>query len=287
MTLHLRRLLFLTIVASSTPAIVTAAQEDSDPSLESAIEGLTSAFEQENEAFWAAYFQLESEEARDSALADQPDGGPVARRVMELLRDHPKDEAGIDGAAWILVFGAPATRSEALEHATRHYTSSPEIGRLFGTLADELAPQARVFLEKVHAEVETNGTHGRVQFHLARDLLARLRIAWQIPFFEEGELAELRTSYGDEVVESLRRLDVAAARERATELFSEVVTRHGRLRGPTGRLSDVAARDLDELENLSPGCEAPETAGEDLDGSPIRLSDFRGRVVLLAFWGHW
>ena len=32
---------------------------------------------------------------------------------------------------------------------------------------------------------------------------------------------------------------------------------------------------------------APEIAGEDLDGVPFRLSDYRGKVVLLDFWGHW
>ena len=32
---------------------------------------------------------------------------------------------------------------------------------------------------------------------------------------------------------------------------------------------------------------APEIAGDDVDGVPFRLSDYRGRVVVLDFWGHW
>ena len=35
------------------------------------------------------------------------------------------------------------------------------------------------------------------------------------------------------------------------------------------------------------GQPAPEIIGEDLDGVPFRLSDYRGKVVLLDFWGHW
>jgi peroxiredoxin len=31
----------------------------------------------------------------------------------------------------------------------------------------------------------------------------------------------------------------------------------------------------------------PEIEGEDLDGQPFKLSDYRGKVVLLAFWGNW
>lgn len=32
---------------------------------------------------------------------------------------------------------------------------------------------------------------------------------------------------------------------------------------------------------------APEIVGEDVDGKPLRLSDHRGKVVLLNFWGTW
>ncbi len=32
---------------------------------------------------------------------------------------------------------------------------------------------------------------------------------------------------------------------------------------------------------------APEITGEDLEGVPMRLSDYRGKVVVLDFWGNW
>ncbi len=35
------------------------------------------------------------------------------------------------------------------------------------------------------------------------------------------------------------------------------------------------------------GQPAPEIVGDDLDGVPFRLSDYRGKVVVLDFWGHW
>jgi thiol-disulfide isomerase/thioredoxin len=35
------------------------------------------------------------------------------------------------------------------------------------------------------------------------------------------------------------------------------------------------------------GMTAQEIAGEDLDGKKFKLSHYRGRVVLLVFWGHW
>jgi hypothetical protein len=32
---------------------------------------------------------------------------------------------------------------------------------------------------------------------------------------------------------------------------------------------------------------APEIEGEDLDGVRFKLSDYRGKVVVLDFWGNW
>jgi hypothetical protein len=32
---------------------------------------------------------------------------------------------------------------------------------------------------------------------------------------------------------------------------------------------------------------APEISGEDVDGKPMKLSDYRGKVVVLDFWGNW
>lgn len=38
---------------------------------------------------------------------------------------------------------------------------------------------------------------------------------------------------------------------------------------------------------LAVGQPAPEIVGEDIDGVPFKLSDYRGKVVVLDFWGHW
>ena len=49
-----------------------------------------------------------------------------------------------------------------------------------------------------------------------------------------------------------------------------------------GDLPVVARVHLDELQRLSVGKPAPEIEGVDLDGQPMKLSDFRGKVVVLS-----
>ena len=36
-----------------------------------------------------------------------------------------------------------------------------------------------------------------------------------------------------------------------------------------------------------PGKPAPEIDGVDFNGNPLKLSDYRGKVVVLSFWGSW
>lgn len=42
-----------------------------------------------------------------------------------------------------------------------------------------------------------------------------------------------------------------------------------------------------EKTRLQIGMEAPDIFGKDLDGVPFKLSDYRGKVIVLDFWGDW
>ena len=41
------------------------------------------------------------------------------------------------------------------------------------------------------------------------------------------------------------------------------------------------------MHNLIAGKPAPEIDGVGFDGKPLKLSDYRGKVVVLVFWGTW
>lgn len=52
-------------------------------------------------------------------------------------------------------------------------------------------------------------------------------------------------------------------------------------------LGVVAGRILHALRNIQIGKVPPDIVGKDMDGTPFQLSDYRGKVVVLDFWGFW
>lgn len=53
-----------------------------------------------------------------------------------------------------------------------------------------------------------------------------------------------------------------------------------------GRIADAHVNPLSPAD-LAEGKPVPEIEGIDHNGKPMKLSDYRGRVVLLDFWGDW
>jgi cytochrome oxidase Cu insertion factor (SCO1/SenC/PrrC family) len=53
-----------------------------------------------------------------------------------------------------------------------------------------------------------------------------------------------------------------------------------------GTVGRKAKNELFDLRSLSVGKAAPEVQGTDQDGKHFRLSDYKGKVVLLDFWSE-
>jgi peroxiredoxin len=58
-------------------------------------------------------------------------------------------------------------------------------------------------------------------------------------------------------------------------------------RAAVAALTLLAACGGDATPAVAVGQPAPEFSSFDLDGRPVRLADFRGKVVLLNFWASW
>jgi hypothetical protein len=80
-------------------------------------------------------------------------------------------------------------------------------------------------------------------------------------------------------------------RKHAIEILKEIERDYGKEMAYVGRtprpFAEVVRDNLFQLENLYIGAIAPDIEAPDLEGVPFKLSDYRGKVVLLDFWGHW
>jgi len=94
--------------------------------------------------------------------------------------------------------------------------------------------------------------------------------------------------FGKEYLAALQQQDRAAAIkevetvfEQAAENYADVKVLYG------GTVGEKAKSELYEIRNLAIGKPALEIEGDDQDGRPLKLSDYRGKVVLLYFWSEY
>lgn len=67
----------------------------------------------------------------------------------------------------------------------------------------------------------------------------------------------------------------------------DIESRHRYRYGGASTIGEAAESKSFVLKNLSLGKIAPDIEGVDLEGKKFKLSDYRGKVILLDFWAHW
>ena len=76
-------------------------------------------------------------------------------------------------------------------------------------------------------------------------------------------------------------------KKNAKKLYEEAVGTLEKIQTEFPKYESEMADALFLLKNLSVGKKAPEIDAEDIDGERFKLSEYRGKVVVLDFWGHW
>jgi hypothetical protein len=71
--------------------------------------------------------------------------------------------------------------------------------------------------------------------------------------------------------------------EEAEQLFQRVVDKYADVK----TAAEKAKRELFEIRHLAVGKTAPDIKGKDSEDKEFKLSDYRGKVVVLDFWAEW
>jgi len=190
-------------------------------------------------------------------LAGKPQTPPNLRALLKLAEEDPNSPFALDAATWIILNTPDGPEVEkAAEIILQNHVRSTNLVYLCQELLNLRHCSARKLLESVmdenpHPEVQANACFA---------------------------LATLVKSHANEAGDEQAAAD-------AMRLFERVIADYGQVEVKGKKLADRAEPELDELRHLSVGKEAPEIEGEDMDGRKMKLSDYRGKVVGLVFWG--
>ena len=69
-------------------------------------------------------------------------------------------------------------------------------------------------------------------------------------------------------------------------LLNDCVDKYADVKNGRRKISETASAKLARM-NLQVGKIAPDIVGVDLDDVEFKLSDYRGKVVVIDFWGDW
>ncbi|MBN9522284.1 redoxin domain-containing protein [bacterium] len=221
----------------------------------------------------------------------------VAQKFLALAEKYPADPVALDAltqAVWqvntvpwpVELVGDDPARARAFELIRRDHIRSDKLGPLCQRVSYGFAREYEDFLRAAAADSPHQSVRAAATVSLAHFLNNRLQRTDLCR--EQPELAaEFAGLYGKEYLAGLLRRDRDAAAKEVETLYARAEGVYAGEKLPGGEaVADRAKAALYEVRNLSVGKVAPDIAGEDQDGRRFKLSDYRGKVVLLDFWSH-
>ena len=221
----------------------------------------------------------------------------VARKFLALAEMYPDDPIAFDAlqqAVWqvnntpwpVEMVGEDAARPRAFELLQRDHLRSEKLGPLCQRISYGFCKEYETFLRAVAAKSPHKTIRATASLSLGRYLNTRLQ---RIDLCRERpDLAkQFGALYGKEYVAGLMKQDRGKAVKEIEAVFEQAAEQYGDVKLDNETIADRAKAELFEIRHLMVGKEAQEIEGEDQDGKRFKLSDYRGKVVLLDFWGNW
>jgi hypothetical protein len=210
-----------------------------------------------------------------------------AERFLSFAEQHPDDPAAVDALLWVVanVRGRADTDS-ALKLLADHHTQSEKLAKGCLEIAQSRSAKAESLLRMLLEKSPHKSVQAHACYFLALLLDLEANIVQQLK--AAPELApRLVQYYGKEYGQHLSSLETAKLEEEREAVYQRLLTSFADMEVDDSNLGDVASKRLFRIRHLSVGKVAPDIQGEDIAGQSMKLSDYRGKIVMLSFWGHW
>jgi hypothetical protein len=200
--------------------------------------------------FQKSYSEAKTDAEREKLSYPQPE--QYANQFLAVADKAPKSDVERDALIWILdkAYYTPTAR-KAIDRLQANHLKSPELRSAIRMLGYSQAPNTPDFLKAIIKENPDKSIQAHATYTLGYLLIS--------------SDAEKNRAEAEKLFETVRadfkEVDLELAKRAESELY--------------------------EIRNLAIGQVAPDIKGADVDGKQFALSEYRGKVVVLDFWGDW
>jgi thiol-disulfide isomerase/thioredoxin len=262
--------------------------EGNDAQLREEAREVVSQYAKDFDEYVKALHQSKTAEQRDKAYEKRPKPVSGAARLVSWAERNPKDPVAVDLLVTVVSHGRftvdaqKAANILSLDHLDLQ-------GVQFGDAAFQVIlwpmPVAEKWLRAYLDKSPNRQTRAMACFELA--LYKKWLLERAIQEMDAGWIERLEKNFGKGSTDYLKKLDPDRLTDDAISLLDQLIGEYGDVESSGTRFADLARPHYFQLSKLAIGKASPEIEADDLYGVPFRLTQYRGKVVVLTFWATW
>lgn len=222
---------------------------------------------------------------------------PLPLKLLELAEKNPNEPWVLDALTNVITqeywldnysshagWGKNSPQAKAIAILLRDHLRSDKLGETCKRAQYGFRQECETFLRTVLEKNPHRDVQGQACMRLGLFLYGRLNrldlIAGQPELTKRYE-----GIYTKDYLDALRRQDRAQAIAEVEAILEQAAAKYGDVKLPySGTIADTVKTELFAIRRLAVGKESPDIEGLDQDGVRFKISDYRGKVVLLYFW---
>jgi thiol-disulfide isomerase/thioredoxin len=266
------------------PANVSGQDEATSKKAAAELESLQANFQASIKELRAEISKTKDKDKQKELLATNNPVAKFAPQYMELAKKFKGTKASVDATLFVAGQVTGELKVEAVDFLLNNYPDKVKLSKVASSLSGDVPhPKMEGWFNLMIEKSEKDAVKASV-------LMSYARYVGQLPTFKRT--LEISPTVAERLpADQVTYITTPRSDEQKKLLQTRLETlieKYGDLKFK-GRQTyrDAASSELFELTKLQVGMMAPEIEGEDLDEIPFKLSDYRGKVVMLDFWGHW